>query len=1049
MYSNRFVSGVQVLAVNELGDDLPELDMDGATQWTAVTWYPPHRNPADGHLACLLLCKGVSKAQVSGLSTFFYTRTHTSMYTHTHTHTHTHTQLPRVNIADWKAGSIGVSTFHCMRCLKNWLKLGALPQNCTEPEEPTEGPAMCMTFSTPSTKSGEMIVGGMVGKDGKPVRIRVEPPQEIKKMLRKEKRKQKEKRLKMEANRGAQQVKDGSSRTNVESHSSDTKYDSDEGEDDNLLDLPESFKKYILKTTAHQESTSKRDINTEESDSVPQCTSHLTGVSSFSSLTSLSSSLFSDSDFNDLIEGIDSYKGKVTGLDSKEYVFDSQDVSPSSSHRLKMATSLERFKETSSLDLFSSCSSDNEERRVRGSHSLHQTHTASANKLKKGGRKTKSITKESSTGLSLPPIIGTMSSINGLDQKTASSRTLNTCHKLSSKLRLSSNGGSAAIISGSSLTVVTSSSGHTGRRKDGSARKRKALYSDGSEQLQDTQMKIRSSISRSAGSGDCVHLPSITDSSSNLTTSKRRRKTYPDRISESRMSSDEASTLKDSTHLPDLNQVGQGNLVTQQKPVSSDSKPADSGESYGGVQPTQPRRNSYSRSGMRDSARHGERRGSHGLHDDLKSRPHRDSGSFADSTMASHRDIVGPRYSTIGETFSSQGPTPVSRNSSRAGNVRKSSSLSSAGFTRSSLVGSQPLSQQNMNRPKISNAVVKQDYELPLNQQRRDSRIRPVRVRRASRLTDLPQGRTPSQCDMNKTLSEHIPEHQDSPHFDISNLHELNDDRTPRRIGRKVVKKSRRGEEQERSSMKYNSKEMGDIISNSITEQNVSNADSDSVRRGSVLSSVAMDDDDEYSKLLESLKAGVSKTTNSLGSGKLPSLLTKDEPSSNHDNSKLVSSGLGSRFLATNDTPPSGIQDNIPLPTAPVQLKPLPPNSGHDSNSPLTTDEHLNTDGENKDGFLEQTEGGVNPDHDEDGGLEVIMEEDEEDSDDELYDIKPLTELKPISDLCFTSGYAYSFFRMGGVYKEAYNKVHRRAVQPLNKQRRTRIALTKPKRKKR
>ena len=52
-----------MLNVNEFAEDLGGLDMDGAAEWTAVSLQLAQKSSI-GQLACLLLCKGVAKAQV-------------------------------------------------------------------------------------------------------------------------------------------------------------------------------------------------------------------------------------------------------------------------------------------------------------------------------------------------------------------------------------------------------------------------------------------------------------------------------------------------------------------------------------------------------------------------------------------------------------------------------------------------------------------------------------------------------------------------------------------------------------------------------------------------------------------------------------------------------------------------------------------------------------------------------------------------------------------------------------------------------------------------
>ena len=54
-----------MLDVNDFDEDLGNLDMDGTAEWTALSVQLPQNTSVGQQLACLLLCKGVAKAQVS------------------------------------------------------------------------------------------------------------------------------------------------------------------------------------------------------------------------------------------------------------------------------------------------------------------------------------------------------------------------------------------------------------------------------------------------------------------------------------------------------------------------------------------------------------------------------------------------------------------------------------------------------------------------------------------------------------------------------------------------------------------------------------------------------------------------------------------------------------------------------------------------------------------------------------------------------------------------------------------------------------------------
>lgn len=164
-------------------------------------------------------------------------------------------QLPRMNIVDWKPGSLGIPTFHCKRCMNNWLRKGDLPKDCCEPEDITEGPAMCITF-TDQASSEMMIVGGIVGEDGKPVRIKVGGAESIRKLLKRKAkerhmRKQRRARKKREECKRSTKgdiPKDGE--TEESNGEVEYEFDSDcssSSSEEEVLNLPKLFQKYILK----------------------------------------------------------------------------------------------------------------------------------------------------------------------------------------------------------------------------------------------------------------------------------------------------------------------------------------------------------------------------------------------------------------------------------------------------------------------------------------------------------------------------------------------------------------------------------------------------------------------------------------------------------------------------------------------------------------------------------------------------------------------------------------------------------------------------------
>lgn len=107
---------------------------------------------------------------------------------------------------------------------------------------------MCITFSTHA--SSEMIVSGIVGEDGKPIRVKVEKPEAIKTYLAKKGNRRSFGTRRKGNKKGRRPQRSGSSdgRDSVEMESFEDETDSNsEVEDGSVLDLPEDIKRYILK----------------------------------------------------------------------------------------------------------------------------------------------------------------------------------------------------------------------------------------------------------------------------------------------------------------------------------------------------------------------------------------------------------------------------------------------------------------------------------------------------------------------------------------------------------------------------------------------------------------------------------------------------------------------------------------------------------------------------------------------------------------------------------------------------------------------------------
>jgi len=166
-----------------------------------------------------------------------------------------------MDILDWRPGTIGIPTFHCQRCMNHWLIKGDLPKHCDELEEIAEGPAMCLTLS--SQASSEMIIDGIIGEDGKTVRIKVTDPVTLRRQLlirkakKRRKQKQREARRKRRGYQNKGDVQEDEAREDDEYMSDDSTNSSDSSGEE-LLGLPKAFQKYILKK-AGQHHKRRRD----------------------------------------------------------------------------------------------------------------------------------------------------------------------------------------------------------------------------------------------------------------------------------------------------------------------------------------------------------------------------------------------------------------------------------------------------------------------------------------------------------------------------------------------------------------------------------------------------------------------------------------------------------------------------------------------------------------------------------------------------------------------------------------------------------------------
>ena len=291
-----------------------------------------------------------------------------------------------------------------------------------------------------------------------------------------------------------------------------------------------------------------------------------------------------------------------------------------------------------------------------------------------------------------------------------------------------------------------------------------------------------------------------------------------------------------------------------------------------------------------------------------------------------------------------------------------------------------------------------------------------------------------------------LPDEQTNHRVDFQQL-QAQDDNHARRIGRKIVKKTRNNSHQladKRMTINHNSKDMGNTTGPQQDDDDMPiDGSVTTYRNGTqhleMIPSAEEIDQSSGEKCRANLFSNTTQRT-SFGpiSGKTSmsqlqqqakynSMTPMPSSSSNQTEVEYISSGLGTKFtsnykpvrLTPLEEPLSklsleftvGKRPNIVIPPLGQAVEPtLMPTD--DPKSPH--DEQEAPSGHCKPG--------------DDSGLEVSTEED--DSNDEEI-IFPLLDLKPISGLSFTSPFSYSTFPMAVQYREAYEIVQRKALAPV------------------
>ena len=949
---------------------------------------------------------------------------------------------------DWKPGSIGVPTFHCLHCMKRWLKLGQIPESCSEPDDLTEGPAMCITDQSNDNQCGSptMIVGGALGSDGKPVRIKVELPVNLQKMLKKERKKKRKRSLRKGDMKGRMGSHDKAGKSNdrlsirggrdehaiVYSEEEDEDFldGNSSDEDEDLLDLPDSLRKYILKKAARQmtPSTSLKQLKSIANSERQESTNFSDGWSMSDFTTSSLSSLASKVDSEEFLKYLESGDSGDVFLSDYDYSSNSQinmivgeNVSKPVKRKLsKGAVENGHFSPSDSAEML--YSSDN---------GTHLASTKSQSKVRNGKKidKRRSRSFPESKGLEsssthLPPIHGARSSQNISRYST---------RKHQQKPRYAHNmakGSDESLdfnMEGHSFHGLSSQNSNSFVHEDVDSSRLEAeglISKDKNSRMNSHQYNTRSAMrsksrkrnQRDGGnkSENELRLPNIFDGSKSPTnpSSTSNAKDSKFGADDGRNIEKPLSRNSQLVHHPQLNK--DRGVIAQQ---AAEGRNSNDGE--------------VMLSNNADST--ADWRTNHGSHQDGLQ-------SNSAALESEHR-----------EDFKSQSHAQfmvkdVSQSvlSARSSNVALGSRR---GSVKTPLI---PIENNQKRRPsRVSQATVQQDVEITVGRSNK-SRLRPPpRQRRAKQSEEMPSLHRLSENNLNKTLSSHLPEKPGSarhPRMEMSSFH--TEDNIPRRIGHKLVKK-KKGDEHHDSVM-HNSKDIGNIVEGTETANagSVGAEQSTTSKRPSLISGLVEEFNSiAQSPLANSLKANQDVTNFGYNNNSAVSNAPGVTGAPHSAKPRPISGGGMDSRQSTNYTPAStSLQENNGTTSMlpPVRLKPLDPtqivnldttSAAADIIQPLqvvggqvqeeTTENGL-VDSSKKSAVEGAKERAVEE------GLEAIVEESEpseSDDDDEYFDIRPIPELKPVSTLSFSSN-NFSYYPMGRAHKKAYETVRQKAVGP-------------------
>ena len=914
---------------------------------------------------------------------------------------------------------------------------------------------MCITHQ-PDEENGatEMIVGGALGSDGKPVRIKVELPVDVEKMFKKE---QKKKRKKKEAGNESVGITNVLSVTGKASFADlhGDKQDEDSNgsdEDDEIFDLPDSFRRYILKKAAKRDTPSKSMSGLSRSSK--EFGASMKSIYKSNSFNAWSMSDFTTSSLSSLASKVDSAEllkyfesGESTGEDflTDEYSLNSQldmsggeNASKPNKKNNASKSGVENVSATSSYDSMAMLyGSDNE---LNTAMSKSQSRMISHEDILK--KRSKSFpdpeSRQKSRTQRLPPLKGAPSSQSV--RKHSSRRQ--PPGRLTNNTRLPNVlSEEAGVLEGRSFDGMVPKTGSTlvaeevaesaiQTTKDRNTRGHRADGTSNRERPPD----------KGDGESD-LHLPKISDGFLATAATEKSNKQSANHVQGGEQSPHNQTSQ--SLRLPQLN-ADKGVISQQQQ--SYMTQPDVSSANVNTGQMAQDRMSGQ----VPESASQAYRDG-HTTDMEV-------GGGGGDKSSDSHAMFKLDDNNTSSRSTLPRGGGASSAARSRRGSIPNPSFPAARG-------------SQTKRPSRVSQATVKEDVEISTSHSNRN-RGRPPQRPRAKRNEEMPLLQKFSENNLNKTLSSQLPEMPALSRRQSMEMKSFHlEDNIPRRIGQKLVKK-KKGEDHPRESVMHNSKDIGNVIEGSEVDNSKSaTVQSSSSRRPSAFLSIEEDSNtisNSQSPLSNFLRAsqdaGANFGYNSLGNNNMAD-------ATNMLKSRPASGGMGSK-LSSGYAPPPGsnlLQENggssIPPVLPPVRLKPLDPTQATNSDIASSTGPQVLSSlvsrgqtGETELGSLESTadqqlmDGGEKMEtgnHEE--GLEAIMEESEPESDDDedYYDIHPIPDLKPVSTLSFSSN-AFSYFPMGGAHRRAYQSVHQKATgSAMPKIRSHRTPVKRAKRRKR